>query len=387
MVWKEPGKDKDPWNSTQRPPDLERLVKTLHKRLGWLFGGKRGGQHRFQAGMLWWLLPVIILAWLMSGFYKVAPGERGANFVFGRYIGAVSPGLHWHAPWPVGHAAVINGLEGRNYTRSYNRLLTGDGNIVTVDAVVQYHVLDLRNYLFNTASLADTSETAGAGTKVLLGKLADAAIRTAVVHSTLAGILNAGRDAVETDASRQLNAALKSYDTGIVVTRLTFQHVGVPERAGSSDAGVSAAQQDAEQAKAEAQAYADDILPQAKTAADDKIAKAGIYRTTLVNQAQADTARFDAVLAAYRNAPELTRETLYMQSMEEILGNAKKVVVDTRGGNVTVQLLQPEQQATSPASGAPASAKARPKSVSPATNTGSSAPTAAPAGGTHKGKP
>ncbi len=394
MVWNEPGKDKekdknknknkDPWNSTERPPELERIVKSLHQRFGWLFGGKRGGPpQRFNVAILWWLLPVIIVTWLLSGFYKVASGERGVHFVFGRYTQVVSPGLQWHVPWPIGHADIISGVEGRDYTRSYNRLITSDGNVVTIDAVAQYHVVDMRDYLFNTAVAAGTVESADAGTRTLLGTLVDTAIRTAVAHSTLDNLLDSGQDAVEADASQRLDLLLKPYTTGIAVTRLAFQHVSLPESVSGSDADLSAAQQDAGQAKTAAQAYANNLLPQARSEADAKVAAAELYRSMLVNQAQADTAGFNAVFAAYRRAPALTRDMLYTQSMEEILGHANKVVVDTRSGNVSVQLNQPYQPPEPGAAKKPASAKASTGNANVSTNAG--AATSAPAAGTHKG--
>ncbi|MGH8283449.1 MAG: FtsH protease activity modulator HflK [Gammaproteobacteria bacterium] len=376
MVWKEPGKDKDPWNSTEHAPDLERMVKNLQKKLGWLFGSKHGGQYHFHAAALWWLVPVIIAGWLLSGFYKVAPGDRGVNFVFGRYMSVVQPGLHWHAPWPVGNASTINSVEGRDYAHSYNRLLTHDGNIVVVDAAVHYHVVDMRDYLFNTATAALAPQNAGAGNKTLLGMLTDAAVRAAVARSTLANIISGGQDAVEADARQGLNAALKPYDSGIAVTRLVFQHVSVPEAVGSVGADVQSAQQDASQAQDAARAYADELLPQAQSEADAKFTQAETYRSTLLSQARADTARFDAVLAAYRKAPALTREELYVQTMEEILGNANKVVVDTRTGNVTVQLGQPFQR--------PASQQPVPAAKVQAKTPAAKGATAAPAAGTGK---
>ena len=377
MVWNEPGKDKDkdkdPWKSTERPPDLERIVKSLHKRFGWLFGGKRAGPQRFKMAILWWLLPVIIVTWLLSGFYKVAPGDRGVHFVFGRYTQVVSPGLQWHAPWPIGHADIINGVEGRDYTRSYNRLLTSDGDFVTVDAVAQYHVVDMSDYLFNTAVTAGATESADAGARTLLGTLVDTAISAAVAHSTLVNVMGSGQDAVEAEASRRLNSLLKPYTTGIAVTRLSFQHVSLPESVSSSDADISAAQKDVGQAKTAAQVYSENLLPQVKSEADAKIAQAELYHSMLVNQAQADTAGFDAVLAAYRRAPALTRDMLYTQTMEEILGNANKVVVDTRGGNVTVQLNPPSQPAAPVAVEKPVVAKDPTRT-----------PSAAPAASSHK---
>ena len=378
MVWKEPGKDKDPWNTTERPPDLERWVKNLQQRLGKLFGGKRVGRpHQFHAATLWWLVPIIIAAWLASGFYTVAPGDRGVQFIFGRYHGTSQPGLHWRTPWPIGRVDIVSGVEGRDYAHTYNNLLTSDGSLVVVDATVHYHVADLRDYLFNTATPSSAPEEAGSGSKVLLGQLANAAIRAAVARSTFASIMGSGWDAIEADARRQLNGALQPYHAGIEVTQLQFQRVSLPQAVASSDGDVQGAEQQAGQAENAARAYADNLLPQAQTEADAKLKQAQAYRTTLVGQAQADTARFDMVLAAYRKAPAVTREELYTQTMEEILANADKVVVDTRGGNVTVQLGQPFAP---PVESRVAPAKAAVKAAASAT-TGTSAPAATTKGG------
>lgn len=340
MVWKEPGKDQDPWNTAQRTPDLERMLKNLQQRLGRLFGGKRGRPHQFHAAFLWWLVPVIIIAWMLSGFYRVAPGDRAVNFFFGRFENVVEPGLHWQLPWPVGHVLLVQGVEGRNYTHTYSHLLTADGNVVVVDAQVRYHVVNLENFLFNNAVITAPQEP-GDGTKALLGDLTDAAVRTAVAHSTLAGILGDQRDTVESDARTRLSQALQAYTPGIAVTQLQFERVSLPDAVGNSDADVQSAQQDASQAEAAAHTYADSLLPQAQAAADSKLKEAEAYRTTLIGQAQADTAGFDAVLAAYRKAPALTREELYINTMQDILADANKVIVDTRNGSVTVQLGQP----------------------------------------------
>lgn len=347
MVWKEPGKDKDPWNSAERSPDLERMVKNLQQRLGRLFGGKRGRPHHFRVATLWWLLPVIIAAWLLSGFYKVPPGDRGASFVFGRYQSAAQTGLHWHLPWPFGHSLVVTGVQGRDYTHTYTDLVTRDGNLVVMDATVRYHVTDLRDYLFNTAAVSVTHTRLGAGSAALLGELANSAIRSAVAQSTMAALMGSGRDAVEAAASEQLKALLKPYNAGVMVTRLAFQRVSLPNEVTGSKADVESAQQQASQEADAAHAHASRLLSQAKIQADAEIRKARDYRTTLIGQAQADTARFGAVLAAYRKAPEVTREELYMQTMQGILAEADKVVVDTRDGRVTVQLGRPFRRAPS----------------------------------------
>lgn len=376
MVWKEPGNDKDPWNTQQRPPDLERTLKNLQQRLGRLFGGKRGGRPRqFHVAVLWWLVPAIIIAWLLSGFYRVASGDRGVNFIFGRFENSVEPGLHWQISWPVGRVLLVHGAEGSNYTHTYTRLLTSDGNVVVVDALVRYHVINLSDFLFGSASLAATPQEPGAGAKALLGDLTDAAVRSAVARTTLTGILGDQRDAVESDARTRLDQALQAYTSGIAVTQLDFQRVSLPAAAGNADADVQTARQDASQAATAAHTYADNLLPQAQATADSRIKEAEAYRTTLVGEAQAVTAGFGAVLAAYRKAPALTRDELYMNTMEDILANANKVIVDTRNGSVTVQLGQPFRPA--PATGTASGASARSPAASATTLT---APPAATSG-------
>lgn len=377
MVWNEPGKDKDPWNNTEKEPELERLVKNLQKRFGGLFGGKSGGPLHLRAATLWWLIPVIIATWLISGFYRVGAGERGVHFFLGRYTEMVQPGIHWHAPWPVGHADLITGVGGRDYSRSYNRLLTSDGDIVSVDAVAQYHVTDISKYLFNAAASSAASDTADTGARTLLGALVDTSIRAAVSHSTLENLLGSGQDAVEAQASQRLNQLLKTYDAGIAVTRFSFQHVSLPGGVSKGDTGINKAQQQAAKAKSVAQTAANNSLARVKSQADDRIAQARLYSTRLVNQARADVTGFDAVLAAYRKAPAVTREMLYTQTMQDILGNARKVVVDSRNGNVTVQFSAPSQPAES------GTGNSKPAAKTPSM----SAATGSPPGATHKRSP
>lgn len=365
MVWKEPGKDKDPWNSAERPPDLERMVKNLQQRLGRLFGGKRSSRpQRFRAVTLWWLVPVIIAAWLLSGFYKVPPGDRGAAFLLGRYQSSAQPGLHWHLPWPLGRALLVTGVEGRDYTHTYTNLLTSDGNLVIVDASVHYHVTDLSDYLFNTSTVLAEESNPGAGSAALLGELANAAIRASVAQSTLAHLMGSGREQAESGASTRLNELLKPYNAGITVTRLSFQRINLPDEVASTDANVQGAKQKASQEADAAHAYASRILAEAQTQADAEVRAAQDYHTTLIGQAQADTARFDAVLAAYRKAPEVTREELYLQTMQSILADADKVVVDTHSGQVTVQLGQPFQRAPAAASANASAATLAPRVLS-----------------------
>lgn len=353
MVWNEPGKDKDPWKSAERPPDLERMVKSLHKWLSPLFGGKRGGPQHFRAVTLWWLVPLFIVLWLASGFYKVAPGDRAAPFVLGIYLGTTQPGLHWLPPWPVGRVDIIQSVADRNYTHRYNRLVTRDGDIAVVDAVMHYQIVDLRDYLLSVATSAGASDNPEAGTLAFVDALTDAAVSEAVARSTLVNLLGAGQDAVALSAYQRLAAAIKSYDTGIVVTSVTFERVNVPDAVSSANADVVKARQDAKHALAVARTYGEGLLPKAQATADAQLTAAADYRSGQISRAKADTARFDAVLMAYRKAPGLTRDEVYLQTMEDILDHATKILVDTRSGNVSIHIAGPYQSGPAPSAAIP----------------------------------
>lgn len=361
MVWNEPGKNgKDPWESGEHSPDLERLVKNIQHRLRALFGGRRPGRNGMSATTLLWTLPVLVVVWVASGLFTVAAGDRSVVFVMGRAGAIMQPGLHWHVPWPIGSQVTVSGVDqGRDYAHLYNQLVTQDGSVVMVAAQVHYQIADIRNYLFKvSAPGADAT-----GSRVLFEALADSSIRTAVARSTLADMLGSGRDQAETEAHDLLQAALQQNDAGIAVTRLVFQRVDVPNVVASAYADVRKAQQDSRQLQDDAQVYANRVVAEAKGTSDADVTEAGAYRVTRASEAQADAARFDQILDAYRAAPALTRDQLYLQTMQEVLGKVNKVVVDAKNGNVSVQFTQPGTTLTGSKAAGDAATK-------PATNTG-----------------
>lgn len=340
MVWKEPGKNQGPWNSGERPPDFERMVQNLQRRLRALFGGG-GGRGSFHAANLLWLIPLVLAVWLLSGFYSVSANDRGVTLLFGRYAGTSLPGRHWHLPWPAGRVIVVSGAAGRSYSRSYNRLLTADGEVVSLEATVGYHIDDLRAYLFATAGTEPAPAAPDAGSRLLLGALADSTVRSAVAHASFAELQGPGRERVEAAARAALAAAIARSHLGIVMTRLAIQKVDVPGPVRSAYAEVKKAEQDSRQAQDAARRYASSLLPQARQSADRQIEEAKLYKTELLAQAQAEVARFDELLTAYRRAPGLMRDQLYFETMEEVLGKVRKVVMDGRGGNVAVYFGEP----------------------------------------------
>lgn len=356
MVWKEPGKNnnKDPWESGEHSHELERLVKNIQQKLGMLFGGKRPGRNSMHPAMLLWILPLLAIAWLASGFYTVAAGDRGVVFVFGRVTAITQPGLHWRAPWPAGAELALSGVDqGRDYTHQYNQLVTSDGNIAVLVVQVHYQIDDIRDYLFKVA--APGAEDAGS--KLLLAALADSAVRGAAARFTLAELLGDGRDQVEAQARDLLQAALQRNDAGIAVTRLAFQRVDVPESVSAAYADVRKAGEDARQLQDKAQVYSNQQVTEAQGESDAQVTEADAYRVTRTSEAKAEVARFKEILAAYRAEPVLTRDQLYLQTMQQVLGKASKVVVDARNGNVTVQFSQPAAIAPASSAAPPANDK------------------------------
>lgn len=343
MVWKEPGKDKDPWeDGGQAAPDLDKFVGDLHKRFSGLFRRRRRGRHRHR--LLLWLIPAALLGWLLTGCYVVDSGDRGMEFLLGRFQVVTAPGLHWHAPWPLGAAEVVAGVDrGADYVRSYNTLLTADGDAVTAEVAVHYRITDLPQYAFGDASPAD-----GAGAADVLGKLTDAAVSQAVAEAKLASLLDKGADAAASTVDAALTAALKRYPIGIEVNRVSFTKVAAPAPLAAAYAAVQQAEVQAQQQSDAADAYAADLLPKARGEADARVEAARGYASGLVKRAEGDAAAFADVLAAYRRAPAVTREALYLSTYEQILGQVDRVVVVGKDGHVTLTLGKPEPATKAP---------------------------------------
>ncbi|HEV2321363.1 MAG TPA: FtsH protease activity modulator HflK [Gammaproteobacteria bacterium] len=336
MVWKEPGKDKDPWEEGgQASPDLDKFVGDLHRRFSGLFRRRRRGRQRHR--LLLWLTPVAFLGWLLTGCYVVDTGDRGMEFLLGRFQSVTAPGLHWHAPWPLGAAQVVAGVDrGADYVRSYNALLTADGDVVTAEVAVHYRITDLPQYVFGDASPAD-----GTGAADVLGNLTDAAVSQAVAQAKLAELLGTGVDGAAASVATALTAALKRYPIGIEVDRVSFTKVAAPAPLAAAYAAVRQAEVQAQQQSDAADAYAADLLPKARGEADARVEAAKAYATGLVKRAEGDAAAFADVLAAFRRAPAVTRESLYISTYEQILGQVDRVVVMGKDGHVTLSLDKP----------------------------------------------
>ncbi len=308
----------------------------LHKRFTSIFGRLRRGRGRNRA--LLSLIPLALFAWLLSGCYVVDAGDRGVEFLLGRFQSVTAPGLHWRVPWPLGSDQLVGNVDqGTDYLHSYPTLLTADHNAVAAEITVHYRITDLPLYLFGNAS------PTGGGAADILGNLTDAAVSGAVAHAALTDLTGSGVDAVEDAVHDRLLTELKHYPLGIEVSRVTLAKVSAPAPVATAYGAVRRAEAAAQQQSDAADAYAADLLPRTHGEADSRVDAAKAYAAGQVQRAQGDAVAFGDVLVAYRRAPEVTRESLYLSTFEQILGQVDRVVVMGKDGHVTLSFDKPGQ--------------------------------------------
>lgn len=327
MAWDD-GDKGNPWRSDKDkgPADLDAVVRDLQRRLSGLFRGGGGGRGaeappQLNGGLLASAAVILALVWASFGFYRVDAAERGVEFRFGAYTGLTQPGLRWHWPWPLEDAETINtgATERREYRGS---MLTRDENIVNVDLVVQFRRTNPESFLFN---MRDPEEA-------LLDATASA-IREVVGRNLLDFILTEGRAAVSSDTQDLLQATLDSYGAGITVYEVNLVNANFPSEVEESVQDSIKAREDRERRILEAQSYSNEILPRARGEAARRRQAAEAYRDAVVATAEGEADRFSQVLVEYEKAPGVTRERMYIETLEGILRNSTKVLVDTDGNN------------------------------------------------------
>lgn len=330
MAWNEPGPNRDPWNSGggrkgDGPPDLDEVLKRLRKRFSGNKGSGGGGNRPTPAGVPLRLAGVAVLVaavlWGLSGFFVVDEQERAVILQFGAYDRTDAPGLRWHAPWPIERAEVVNVTRVRQ-VEDRQSMLTRDENIVYVEVKVQYRVSSAENYKFQ---VDDPDMTLRQATK--------SALREAVGKADMDFILTEGRQAIADQTKVQLQDLLDNYRTGLIVTEVNLQQAQPPDEVQSAFADAIKAREDQERVKNEAEAYANDRLPRARGQAAREIEQATAYRDRVVAEAKGDAARFSQLLAEYQMAPQVTRERLYLDSMNSVLQASSKVMIDTSKGS------------------------------------------------------
>jgi modulator of FtsH protease HflK len=338
MAWNEPGKGGNPWNSGGRkdgPPDLDKVVRDLQRKLSGIFGGRGGGNAGGSGSSgggavagagIGLVAAAAVVLWALSGFYQVDEAERGIVLQFGAFHEVSMPGLHWHIPYPIQRVEKVNVAQVGSFNHS-TRMLTADENIVSVDLRVQFRRTDPRAFLFNVRSPEET-----------LGEVTETAIREVVGRSNLDFVLTEGRAEVASRAREIVQATLDSYGAGIEITSVNLEDANFPSQVEAAVQDAIKAREDRERLALEAEAYANDVVPRARGNAARLVESAEAYREQVIAEADGETDRFLALLGEYRRAPEVTRQRLYLETIEQVLGGANKVLLDAKGSGTLLYL-------------------------------------------------
>ncbi|QBY04659.1 FtsH protease activity modulator HflK [Thalassotalea sp. HSM 43] len=329
MAWNEPGKnDNDPWKNKggrdQGPPDLDELLKDLGNKFGGMFGGKKpgkpGGGSSFSGFGASLVVIIALVVWAFSGFYTIKEAQKGVVLQFGEYNTLVDPGIHWQ-PTFIQKVIPVDVQTTRNIAAK-GFMLTEDENLVSVEMQVQYRIIDARNYLFNVTNADNSLEHAF-----------DSAIRYVIGHSKMDEVLTSGREQVRQSVWAELEKIIEPYNLGILISDVNFKNSRPPEQVKDAFDDAIAAREDEERFILEAEAYALSEEPKARGEAKRIEQQALGYSEQVVLEAQGNVAKFNKLLPEYQAAPEVTRQRLYLATMEKVYSNTSKVMVDVEGGN------------------------------------------------------
>jgi len=347
MAWNEPGnngndkdKDKDPWGGGNRgggdqgPPDIDEVIRKISKKFNSLLGGKGGGgtgsgssgspmgSGGLTGGMFVGLILVAAVVWGFLGFYTVDQAEQGVVMRFGKVIDEVlQPGLHWNPPI-IDEVTVVNTQELNTETYSSRATLTTDENIIDIAVTVQYLIQDPVKFVIEVAN-----------PKLSLDNSAESAIRHVVGGNSMEQILTTGRELVAVDVKERLQNYMDAYETGIFISQVNVENTQPPDNVRPAFDDVIRAREDEQRAQNEAQQYSNRVIPNARGEAQRQIEQANAYKEQVIARAEGDASRFEQLRIEYAKAPEVTRQRMYIDSLQDVLSASSKVMVDVDGGN------------------------------------------------------
>ncbi len=329
MAWNEPGggrNNQDPWRGRdgRGQSDLDDVIKKLQDRFGGMFGGG-GGNDKGGAGLAMLVIAVLLIVWLVAGLYRVEQAEEAVVLRFGKYHETVRAGLHWN-PWGVDSIMKVD-VNQRNSMPVRATMLTEDQNIVDLDLQVQYVVTDSKAFFLQSSNPIDALRNA-----------VESSLRHVVGGSKMDRVLTDGREEIAMDVSKRLQQYLERYETGLMVDKLNIEDAHPPKDVKAAFDDVIKAKEDEERVKNEAEAYENKVVPEARGAAKRIVEQANAYKAEVVERAKGEADRFSQLVQEYRNAPEVTRQRLYLETMESIYGKTSKVLVDLDGGNNVMYL-------------------------------------------------
>ncbi|MBV2203889.1 MAG: FtsH protease activity modulator HflK [Pseudomonas sp.] len=339
MAWNEPGgnsNNQDPWGGggggrrggdQKGPPDLDEAFRKLQDSLNGMFGGKKrgsgggsgGGSRRGGFGLVWVSLVVLLAVWLFNAIYIVDEQEQAVVLRFGKYHETVGPGLNLYFP-PIDRKFQENVTRERSYSKQ-GQMLTEDENIIEVPLTVQYKISDLQSFVLNV----DQPE-------ISLQHATDSAVRHVVGSTAMDQVLTEGREAMAGEVKERLQRFLDNYGTGITVTQVNLQSAAAPREVQEAFDDVIRAREDEQREKNQAESYANGVIPEARGQAQRMLEEASGYRDAVISRAEGEADRFTKLLTEYSKAPEVTRERLYLETMQEVMSNTSKVMVTGESG-------------------------------------------------------
>ena len=316
-----------PWAENDKPVNKPKIVEftKIQKPTDFEF--------KWQWGIL-----VLVFIWLVSGFYQVQPNEQGVVLRFGRYVDTTEAGLHYHLPYPIEEVEKVNidqersitlglseGYEDSRKSFTESHMLTGDENIVDINLTIVWKIDNAKDYLFNMRNPDETVRVAS-----------QSVLREIVGQSEMQPIITGDRGKVEDDTKEELQKVLNEFGSGIKIVRVKLQKADPPKQVVDAFNEVQRAKADMERFKNEAEAYRNEILPKARGEAAQRLQDAQAYQEAVVNKAKGDAERFTSVYNAYKLGKDVTAKRLYLETMEDVLSNSNKVILDpsAKGSNV-----------------------------------------------------
>jgi membrane protease subunit HflK len=348
------GGGRGPWgngpSSGGSPPDLEELLKRSQERLRQALPRGIGGGGATIAGL------IVVVVWLLSGVYVVNPDEQGVVLRFGAFDRVTTPGINYHLPWPVESVETPQVTRENQLNVGYavpraggntdtvrdvpeeSLMLTGDENIVDINFTVFWVIQNAGNFLFNVENLGTQQD-------LTIRAVAETAMREVVGRNQIEPILTANREPIQEEVRGLMQRILDSYGAGVTITRVQMQKADPPAQVLEAYRDVQAARTDQDRMRNEAEAYANRVVPEARGGAARILQQAEGYKQQVTVQAKGEAQRFIAVYDQYKRAPAVTRQRIYLETMQDVLGNMNKVILDNRSGQGVVPYLPlPELQ-------------------------------------------
>jgi len=329
----------------QRPPNIDEIVEKIQKLINkFLPGGKSSAGKPIIFGLI-----LLVVVWAFSGLYRVLPDEQGVVLRFGKFVSTTQPGLNYHIPYPVETVLTpkvtkVNRIDigfrsasdsgrtsGIDDVSEESLMLTGDENIANIDFSVFWVIKDAGKFLFKIQSPVETVKAA-----------AETAMREVIAKSKLQSILTEGRTSIEIETQEIIQSILDEYESGIQVTQVQTQKADPPDQVIDAFRDVQAARADMERSKNEAEGYANDVIPRARGDAAKILQEAEAYKQQVVAAAEGEASRFIAIYNEYEKAKQVTQERMYLETMEKVLADINKVIIDKKAGGVVPYLPLPE---------------------------------------------